>query len=270
MIFIVMRRIDRLSGSQIKLEEAKSSRKETEPAPRRQNFESRVLDTAALQSRGDEYNQIMGPIVQATGASVALADAVPATIPLTCNLQQTTGDAIESAMRAIFGDSRAKRAKGKGRVDVVVGDIDIEVKYARNGFDGLATDSQALRQLTDKWYMYVKGDIGIGSPCNNKIWLMRADKLYDAVYEARGGNISSIDAHATDAESKKIQALSQIRADIQDIETDLRNAIWNKATGDNLPVKSMSLGHRIGLNRVRFDIKFEGLLRAYVKEILRS
>jgi hypothetical protein len=173
-------------------------------------------------------------------------------------------------MRAIFGDNRAKRAKGKGRVDVVVGDIDVEVKYARNGFDGLATDSQALRQRTDKWYMYVKGDIGIGVPCENMIWLMRADKLYDAVYEDRGGISTSIDTHMTDPEGKKIQALAQIRADIQDVETSLRNAIWNKATGDNLPVKSMSLGHRIGLNRVRFDIKFESLIRSTIREILRG
>ena len=235
------------------------------------NFEDQVLSRAVSLSKSEEkYSQIMDPIISRTGAIDYLADSIPATIPLTCQLRQTTGDAIEAVMREIFGDKRASRAPGKGRVDVVHAGVDIEVKYARNGFGSLATDSQALRPRTDKWYMYVKGDIGIGSSCDNTVWLMRADKLYDAVYEFRGGDTTSINTHLTDAEGKKIQALAQIRADIQDIETDLRNAIWNKATGGDLPVRSMSLSHRIGLNRVRFDIKFEGLLRAYVKEVLRS
>ena len=65
-------------------------------------------------------------------------------------------------------------------------------------------------------------------------------------------------------------ALSQIKSDIKNIENDLRNAIWNKATGDSLPVGSMSLARRVGLNRVRFDLKFESTLRDAIREILRG
>ena len=242
------------------------------------NFERRVLYQAASLSKFDDdpglaqtYRKIMSRVIAATGAGPG-ANEIPSIVPLTCNLQQTTGDAIEAALRKIFGDNIDTRAKGKGRIDVIFDGLDIEVKYSRNGFDGLATDSQALRSRTDKWYMYVKGEVGIGKSCDNQIWLMRADKLYWTIREDRGIDSTAINTSIdpSSEKRKRITALTQIKSDIRSIENDLRNAIWNKATGDNLPVSSMSLSRRVGLNRVRFDIKFEGLLRAYVKEVLRS
>jgi hypothetical protein len=251
-----------------------------EPSKKKQrvNFEKRVLNSAASLSKFDDepgltqvYRKIMSKIIEQTGSGPGASD-IPAVIPLTCNLQQTTGDAIEAALRKIFGDNLDARAKGKGRIDVIFDGLDIEVKYSRNGFNGLATDSQALRSRTDKWYMYVKGDVGIGVPCNNQIWLMRADKLHWVMRQDRGVDSTSINTSIdlSSDKRKKIMALSQIKSDIKNIENDLRNAIWNKATGDNLPVGSMSLARRVGLNRVRFDLKFESTLRDAIREILRG
>jgi hypothetical protein len=288
-IFIVMSKMKRILEAYADLDDAYDD--ENEPAvqlpivqadpkekTKRLNFEKRVLSKSASMSKFDDdpglsqmYRKIMGKIIEETGATAEAQD-IPASIPLTCNLQQTTGDAIEAALRKIFGDNLDTRARGKGRIDVVFGGVDIEVKYSRNGFNSLATDSQALRSRTDKWYMYVKGDVGINTECINQVWLMRSDKLYRVMEEDRGVDSTAVNTSINLSldKRKRIMALAQIKSDIKSIENDLRNAIWNKATGDSLPVSSMSLSRRVGLNRVRFDLKFETALRDTIREILRS
>lgn len=225
-------------------------------------FEEAVLKVAALNSAriadskfGEIQSKLNGsPIDETTGSM---------SVNLVCNIQQTTGDVIEAALRKVLGDD--KDAAGRPHnVDVIFAGTPIEVKYSRVKFNKLATDSQSLRRRDDKWYIYARGDIGIGDACKYDIWLMRADALYDAVKAYR--NISDGDVMQT-------PSIDEIEKEIQLITRNLATAIWNKSTGEKVPIDKgagMSLGKRIGLNRVRFDLKFEGLLRAYVKEILRS
>ena len=66
--------------------------------------------------------------------------------------------------------------------------------------------------------------------------------------------------NAIDIDSSK--ALSEIEDEILSLTTDLATAILHKAKGNQGKSGSkMTLSRPIGLNTVRFDLKFEGLIR---------
>jgi len=198
-------------------------------------------------------------------------------IKLECELHTTSGDSIESAIRNVLGDSRKNREKSKKRIDVIYQDTIIEVKYGRFGFKGLATDSQGLRPRADKWYLYVAGGL-----CHNKMseytaWFMRADKLFDVLVARKAAKAKttvpqflagSISADPID----RVQSLQDINAQIDIIQNDLARAIFDKASGDDSDKtkKIMGIDKKIGINRVRFDLKFEQLIHSYVHEIIRG
>jgi hypothetical protein len=246
----------------------------------RKNFENSVLATAAIASLHD-------PSLGATGMFEKIQRGLEGTtidetgamrVRLVCGLNRTTGDVVEEAIRERLGDKKDADDRPLN-VDVMFDGTPIEVKYSKTKFDSLATDSQSLRRRTDKWYMYVRGDISFGVPREFDVWLMRSDALYNAVKAYKGINDDSLE----------IPTIEEIEGLIDQIKKGLATAIWSKATGLEPPKTggdeeldadgkkknekeeiSMGLKRRIGLNRVRFDLKFEGLLRAYVKEILRS
>jgi len=236
------------------------------------SFEDAVLTVAMNASRNDPgsqefFKKIMGALLP------KVSSVSPIKVELECNLQQTTGDVVEAALRSKFGDRKEDRKKDKKKVDVVFGGIDIEVKYKREGFKGLATDSQSLRKRDDKWYIYAKGDIAIGCKSGYDIWVMRADHFYDAMEKDRtidATKIIKIPAKPTPQE--KLDAITLIYNEIEKIQSQLANAIWNKAVDKDFreDVTDMGLDKRVNLNRVRFDIKFESLIRAYVRETLRG
>jgi len=191
------------------------------------------------------------------------------TINLVCRLQQTTGDSVEDAIRHVFFDVRKAR-KFNGRADLVVGNKIIEIKYSRNGFSSLATDSQALKPIKDKWYLYVAGDVSMNRAGQLRAWFINSVDLYDALRPLTTDDlISPIDI--SDPEQRD-RALGEIENEIDQLKGDLAKAILNKSmpgSEDDQPPQ-MSLQRRVGVNRVRFDLKFEALLRNYVSEILRS
>ena len=273
MIFIVMMYDDSTKKERLKNEIAMVA-----PPQQRKTFERDVLQRAVEDSSSIELEEkypgaasLFREIKNVLDASEVDSSTGSMTVRLACNIQQTTGDVIEAALRKALGDD--KDAEGRPHnVDVIFRGTPIEVKYARIKFSKLATDSQSLRRRNDKWYIYVSGDISLNKSCDYNVWLMRSDALYDAVRAYRDVDDTAIDTSIdiSTERRKRITSLAQIRADIRKIETDLRNAIWNKATGDDLPVRSMGLERRVGLNRVRFDLKFETTLRDTIREILRS
>ena len=68
------------------------------------------------------------------------------------------------------------------------------------------------------------------------------------------------------------QSLKDIEEQIDIIQSDLARAIFDKASGDDSDKtkKIMSIDKKIGINRVRFDLKFEQLIHSYVHEIIRG
>jgi hypothetical protein len=198
-------------------------------------------------------------------------------IKLTCTQQHSSGDQIESAIRKVVGDSRRNREKTKKRIDVLYKDTIIEVKYGRAGFKGLATDSQGLRPRTDKWYLYVAGDVCQNELSEYTVWFMRADKLFDALVARKAAKAKttvpqflagSISVDSIDRD----QSIKDISAQIDIIKNDLARAIFAKASGDDSDKtkKIMGIEKKIGINRVRFDLKFEQLIHSYVHEIIRG
>ena len=214
-----------------------------------------------VQDRVDVQNK------RASGSATINANDGSTTISLVCRLQQTTGDSVEDAIRNIFFDIRKAR-KFHGRADLVAGDKIIEIKYSRGDFSSLATDSQALVPNPSKWYLYVSGEVPVGTTGPLKAWFINSEDLYNSLLPSTQDDL--IEPIRPQGEN----ALRDIENEIEQIKSSLAQAILNKSTPagsstERAPVQ-MSLQRKVGVNRVRFDIKFEGLLRAYVKEILRS
>lgn len=248
---------------------------------RKRSFEDSILGKAMRESQSADpgfFNQIMDVLLpnnrdQLDPPSQPQEEiwAPAAKVNLVCNIQQTTGDVIESALRKKFGDKKEAREKENHNVDLIFNNTIFEVKYKREGFKGLATDSQSLRKRADKWYIYVKGEIQLDREQEHEMWITRSDKLYDAIRQEREIlDVPTLEIPASYDDNTRSQLIADIQKQIHDIEYNLAVAVWNKATGDQAPVNTMGLEKRIGLNRVRFDLKFEQLIRAYVREILRS
>lgn len=236
------------------------------------NFEINVLEVAVNDTVADPialtfYNNFLNKL------SFNGKDK----INLRCEVQQTSGDSIESAIRKVIGDSRKNREKSKKRIDVIYQDTIIEVKYGRFGFKGLATDSQGLRPRADKWYLYVAGGLCQNKMSDYTVWFMRADKLFNALVAIKAAKakitVPQFLAGSISSDPKdRVQSLKDIESQIDDIQSDLARAIFDKASGDDSDTnkKIMSLDKKVGINRVRFDLKFEQLIRSYVHEIIRG
>ena len=125
--------------------------------------------------------------------------------------------------------------------------------------------------------MYVAGDIAQNVLSDYTIWFMRSDKLFDALVARKAAKANttvpqflagSISSDPID----RVQSLKDIEEQIDIIQSDLARAIFDKASGDDSDKtkKIMSIDKKIGINRVRFDLKFEQLIHSYVHEIIRG
>jgi len=180
---------------------------------------------------------------------------------------------VEDAIRKKFKDSLSRSRYP----DAYFGEIPVEVKHTTSGFGKIPTDSYGIVDTDGKWYLYAKGSVDRTENDQFTIWLMRSDELYTEVLMLLQGTSqaplfrnlpNSIDPSSG-------SALEDISKEIQDITASLSTAILRKARGDSKKAvegdeTSMSLHKRVGLNRVRFDVKFESLLRRTIASMLKG
>ncbi len=184
---------------------------------------------------------------------------------------------VEDAVRKKFNDD-LKRSRYP---DAYFQGVPIEVKHTTSGFGKIPTDSYGLVDTDKKWYLYVKGDVNRTERDEFTILLMRSDHLYTEVLTLLNPSGSSqrqlFRVPPGNINPTSQDALKDISDEIDKIKSSLSAAILRRAKGDaEKPGKSsgeetsMSLLKGVGLNRVRFDIKFESLLKQTILEILRD
>jgi len=232
-----------------------------------ESFKASVHDPSVRKIMQDVHDRVNIQNSRSVGSATINSNDGSTTINLACRLQQTTGDSVEDAIRNIFFDIRKAR-KFHGRADLVVGDKIIEIKYSRSNFSSLATDSQALVGNPLKWYLYVSGEVPMGTTGPLKAWFVNSEDLYNALIP------STRDDLIEPIKPQSDYALKEIEDEIDQLKGSLARAILNKSTPssnvvDREPVQ-MSLQRKIGVNRVRFDIKFESVLRDTIREMLRG
>lgn len=180
-------------------------------------------------------------------------------IVLNTKLRGSDSRVVEDAVRIAFGDD-LNRSRYP---DAKFGEIPVEVKHTTSGFGKLPTDTYGLTETDGKWYLFVKGSIDRKKRENMGAWLMRSDHLYRCINE-----INPIDKDAIIPGSEN--AVEQIEAQIDLIQASLANAINRRAQGLSRDVGTMSLPNKVGPNRIRFDIKFESLLRSVISGVLND
>jgi hypothetical protein len=233
---------------------------------RKRSFEE-VLTAAMKKSESNaETSTFFQRILAQLDTSGASKGQYPATVELWCEPQHTTGHSIETGFRKKFNDNIAAKNRPKNH-DVVFDGKELEIKFSKKGFAKLATDSRALRPSVNKWYLYTKGEIKTNQNANYDVWIISAESLFNELEEDRAGG-GMIDIKI-DKNRKEEDVLGEIKKDIEALVPGLAKAILNKATGETSRQK-MTLSNKVGINKVRFDIKFETLLRSCIKEILRS
>jgi hypothetical protein len=225
-----------------------------------------AFDEASEQSSNDETFKKISAALKATPSGKNLK------IKLNTNKKGWSDSRIiEDAVREALGDSLQR-----GRTpDVLFGNIPIEVKHKTSSFNGLPTDSYGLTRTPNKWYLFVKGPIDKVPDQEMEAWLMRSDVLYDQMVPllSTSGQISLFTGVADSSiDPSSPKALEQIKKEIESISDELSSAILRKAQGDyrEKQGEKMSLNRKIGLQRVRFDVKFESLLRKTISETLKD
>jgi hypothetical protein len=219
------------------------------------------LEVAVRESENDGFYHHVMSLLNAQGSRVTL------TAP--SSFQSRKNDHImDAAVRDALGDMR--RGKGERSPDAKFEGLPIEVKHSTEGFTKLPTDSRALRNTDKKWYLFLQGEIKVDRPGQYMCWLMRSDALYrqvsDSLREKNSLFLPTIDPDDPEAAEK-------IENEIRSISADLARAILQKSIADEkikLKTDTMSLRKNIGVNRVRFDIKFESLLRDVVSSMLKG
>jgi hypothetical protein len=235
---------------------------------RKRSFEE-VLTAAMKKSESNaETSTFFQRILTQLDTSGTSKGQYPATVELWCEPQHTTGHSIETGFRKKFNDNIAAKNRPKNH-DVVFDGKELEIKFSKKGFAKLATDSRALRPSVNKWYLYTKGEIKTNQNANYNVWIISAESLFNELEEDRAGG-GMIDIENENGEEKEEKdVLGEIQKEIEALVPGLAQAIFNKATGKTSRQK-MTLSKKVGINKVRFDIKFETLLRSCIKEILRS
>ena len=167
---------------------------------------------------------------------------------------------VEDALRVKMGDD-PNRERYR---DVVFRDVTIEVKQTTSGFGKLPTDTYGLTTGTDKWYIFLKGPVTRRVKNHFKAWIMRSDHLHSSV--------SSLTASANAIIPGSPTAVNDIASEIVTMSQALASIINDRASGERgkRAPGTLSIPRRVGLNRVRFDIKFESLLRKTISEILKD
>lgn len=212
-------------------------------------------------ARSSNYDEF-GSMIRSLGGEPS-AGAKTVSIKLNTNKRGSDSRVVEDAVREKFNDD-LKRIR---QPDAMFGKIPVEVKHTTSGFGKLPTDSYGLTRTTEKWYLFVKGSVDRVQDEPFTAFLMRSDELYnEIVLLIRGTNQVPLFNDLESIDPASGNALREIEKEIDDIKGSLSLAILKKAKGEirGKDDGSMSITKRVGLNRVRFDIKFESKLREII------
>jgi hypothetical protein len=164
---------------------------------------------------------------------------------------------VEEALRIKLGDSLDKRHSDKKRVDVIFNGKEIECKHSITKHKSAPIDYVGIKKSQDKWYLLSEGSI-TGDSTSLSCFFYRSDFYYEIMKKRVEGK------NAIDIDSSK--AIAEIEDEILSLTTDLATAILHKAKGNQGKSGSkMTLSRPVGLNKVRFDLKFERLIRELTK-----
>lgn len=211
--------------------------------------------------RSSNYDEF-GSMIRSLGGEPS-AGAKTVSIKLNTNKRGSDSRVVEDAVREKFNDD-LKRIR---QPDALFGKIPVEVKHTTSGFGKLPTDSYGLTSTTEKWYLFVKGSVKRAESEPFSAFLMRSDELYNEIrLLVRGTNQVPLFNDLESIDPASDNALREIEKEIDDIKGSLSQAILKKAKGEirGTDDGSMSITKRVGLNRVRFDIKFESKLREII------
>jgi len=197
----------------------------------------------------------------------------------TSGLKGADHEVVERAIRKAFNDNRASHhpdaiftLNGKK--------IEVEVKHSPQVISVYRTDSRGLNDKTGKWYIYVMGNVDGTSQNQFNAWLMRSKELFVEVMTRRGfmspqiqqsiGSMSSATRNYIDTNQPNAEA--EIEREIHNIAARLARSVVLRSQdiGRTSKDPSMSLDLPVMANRVRFEIKFESLLRETISEILKD
>lgn len=212
-------------------------------------------------ARSSNYDEF-GSMIRSLGGEPS-AGAKTVSIKLNTNKRGSDSRVVEDAVREKFNDD-LKRIR---QPDAMFGKIPVEVKHTTSGFGKLPTDSYGLTRTTEKWYLFVKGSVDRVQDEPFTAFLMRSDELYNEILLLiRGTNQVPLFNDLESIDPASGNALREIEKEIDDIKGSLSLAILKKAKGEirGTDDGSMSITKRVGLNRVRFDIKFESKLREII------
>ena len=225
----------------------------------------KLLVNARQESSKDELfssiaNALGAEFVGPTGMQVRL------TAPKSYNASRM----MEDAVRAAFNDKRKARYP-----DAMFNEkVPVEVKHRPDGFRDVPSDSYAVKDVTDKWYILLSGPIEADVPHDYDAFLLRSDhfrKIID-IFKKSSSKFDEADLPSINPDSPR--AVKEIELAINDITKDLALAIVRKSSKKEFETEKgrprMSLSQRVGVNRVRFDIKFESLLRNVISDILKD
>jgi len=203
-------------------------------------------------------------------------------ITLDTNLKGADSRVIEDAVRIKFNDS-LDRGRYPDAIFVASlkdnepAEIPVEVKFTSSGFTKLPTDSRNLIDTQKKWYLFIHGDIKRAQNDSFVAWLMRSDELYREMELLQKDSQTPLFPEQPPPRSidpKSPTALDDIADEIHKIERFLAQKIVERSVEelDNPGEErgSMSLARRVNGRRVRFDIKFESLIRKTISEILKD
>lgn len=213
--------------------------------------------------KSSNYDEF-GSMIRSLGGDPSVGDKM-VSIKLNTNRRGSDSRAVEDAVREKFKDDLGRIRQP----DALFGKIPVEVKHTTSGFGKLPTDSYGLTSTTEKWYLFVKGSVDRVENEPFTAFLMRSDELYNEIRLLRRETNQVPLFHDQSLESidpASDNALREIEKEIDNIKGSLSRAILKKAKGEIRETDdgSMSITKSVGLNRVRFDIKFESKLREII------
>ena len=185
----------------------------------------------------------------------------------------------ERAVRRAFKDER--NAAHPDSIFTLNGkQIEVEVKHSPQIINIYRSDNRGLNNRTDKWYIYVMGEVDGTNQNNFSAWLMRSKELFAEVMTRRGftaperqQSIGPVPPAARGyIDTSQPTALKDIEEQIHNIAGRLAKSVLLRSQDISRTSKdpSMSLDLPVMANRVRFEIKFESLLRKTISEILKD
>lgn len=201
-----------------------------------------------LAAVGGQFDEAKGQII--FDLDLKEAKSVSSDHPVEEAIRIKVGDFRK---RSKDGESNKKKTAEKSRVDVIFKGKEIECKHSKDKHERIPTDYVGVKNTQDKWYLLSEGSV-FGDSTTLSCFFYRSDFYYEMMKRRVEGK------NAIDIDSSK--AIAEIEDEILSLTTDLAKAILHKAKGtQGKSGYKMTLSRPIGLNKVRFDLKFEGLIR---------